>query len=72
MYRTYAYDEPVRATPQFNISTGLKYYSTGTSTSFPSTPGISDVYKKALVITEDGLTNARGYHDGIISVSADF
>ena len=72
MYRSYAYDEPVRTTPQFNITTGLQYYSTGSGTAFPSTPGITDRENIGLVITETGMTNARGYYTGTISVFADF
>lgn len=72
MYRSYAYDEPVRTTPQFNITTALQYYSTGSNTAFPSTPGIADRENIGLTITEDGMTNARGYFTGTISVSADF
>ena len=72
MYRSYAYDEPIRTTPQFNITTALQYYSSGTATAFPSTPGIADRENVGLTITEDGMTNASGYFTGTISVSADF
>ena len=73
MYRSFPYDEPMRVAPtQFLVTSTMKYYSQGTSTSFATAPGISDKNKIGLVITEDDFTNGRGYHDGIISAFADF
>lgn len=75
MYRSYAYDEPVRANPQFNITSTMQYYANnGTATNFPSTPSIADRENIGLTITEeitDG-SGIRGYYTGTISVSADF
>ena len=76
MYRSYYYDEPMRVTPQFNITETLRYYQSNTSDNFPSTASITDKAGTnggvGLTIAETGFNTARGYLSGTISAFADF